>query len=100
MFDYEIFKKEINGGDIWGLEYLEKTIIADYKKKIKEKNDVLNYTKEEYIVNLFYAVKDLNLCNEIYETSDVKNNFDYDLYFGTRDLLLKEMEFNLEDLFD
>ena len=100
MFDYEIFKKEINGGDILGLEYLEKTIIADYKKKIKEKNDVLNYTKEEYIVNLFYAVKDLNLCNEIYETSDVKNNFDYDLYFGTRDLLLKEMEFNLEDLFD
>ena len=100
MFDYEIFKKEINGGDICGLEYLEKTIIADYKKKIKEKNDVLNYTKEEYIVNLFYAVKDLNLCNEIYETSDVKNNFDYDLYFGTRDLLLKEMGFNLEDLFD
>ena len=42
----------------------------------------------------------LNLCNEIYETSDVKNNFDYDLYFGTRDLLLKEMGFNLEDLFD
>lgn len=100
MFDYEIFKKEINGGDIWGLNYLENTIISDYKKDIKEKNDVLKYTKEEYIVNLFYAVKDLNMCNVIYERNDVENNFDYDLYFGARDLLLKEMGFNLEDLFD
>lgn len=89
-FDYFKFKEEINGGDLSGLEYLEKTLIAEYKEKI-QKDKGYFYTKEDYIVNLFYAVKSLNACNDIYETSNVKNKFNYDLYFQTRDLLLKEL---------
>ena len=30
-FDYKEFKKEINSGDLNGLDYIEKTIIRDFK---------------------------------------------------------------------
>lgn len=97
QFNYEDFKKEVNSGDIWGLEYLEKTLIREYKET---PFNPIEYTKSDYIISLFYAVKELNRCNDIYETSNVENNFDYDLYFQTRDLLFKELGFNIETLFN
>ena len=94
-FDWFRFKEKINMGDLTALEYLEDTLI----KELKEKNkNTYFYTKEDYIINLFYAVKYLNTCNDIYETSDVKNNFDYDLYFAAKDLLLKEL--GVESLYE
>jgi hypothetical protein len=94
-FDYFKFKEKINKGDLNGLEYLEDTLI----KELKEKNkNTYIYTKEDYIINLFYAVKHLNECNDIYETSGVKNKFNCDLYFETKRLLLEEL--GLLSLFD
>lgn len=95
-FNYVTFKENLQSGDIYGLEYLEKTLIRDYKDKCND-----NYTGwkwEDYIVNLFYATLDLNSCVDIYETSNVKNHFNYDLYTMTRDLLFEELGFNLNDL--
>lgn len=87
-FDYFKFKEKINSGDLSGLEYLEDTLI----KELKEKNkNMYIYTREDYIISLFYAVKHLNECNDIYETSDVKNKFNYDLYYNAKDLLLNEL---------
>lgn len=97
-FDYKTFKEELQSGDINGLHYLEKTIIKDLKEKCND-----NYTGwkyQDYIVNLFYATIDLNCCVDIYETSKVINSFIYDLYTETRDLLFKELGFDLEDLFN
>jgi hypothetical protein len=97
-FDYKTFKKDLQSGDINGLEYLEKTMIRELKDKCND-----NYTGwkyQDYIVNLFYATIDLNRCVDIYETSKVKNNFNYDLYTETRDLLFEEIGFNLDDLWD
>ena len=98
-FDYNEFENEVNSGDIWGLEYLEKTLIRDYKDRL---NDSIQdkYCWYDYIISLFYAVKELNSCNDIYETSNVENNFNYDLYFQTRDLLFEELGFDLNKLFD
>lgn len=98
-FDYTEFKKEFNCGDLCGLEYLEKTLIAEFKEKYKKQD---YGTKEGYLISLFYAVKELNDCNNIYETcsSKIASNFKYDLYFETRDLLFKELGFNLEDIFE
>ena len=96
MFCYEDFKKEFNCGDLCGLEYLEKTLIKDMKEKNKGTMDL---TREDYIIDLFYATLSLNSCNNIYEMTNIKNDFIYDLYFNTRDLLFKELGFNLEDLF-
>ena len=97
-FNLEGFTGALNNGDIYGLDYLEKTII----KKIKEINintKISKYTKEEYIANLFYAVKYLNNCIDIYESCHIENNFKYDLYTETRDLLFKELGFNVEKLY-
>lgn len=97
-FDYNKFRKEIISGDIWGLEYLEKTIIRDFKDRINDNVD--KYTYYDYILNLFYATKCLNTCNDIYETSNVENKFDYDLYFDTKRLLLEELGFDVEKLYE
>ena len=72
-FNYEIFKQEINNGDLGGLEYLEKTIIEEMKNKIKEDNKHLytDYSIEEYITSLFEATMYLNNCNNICEVSEV-----------------------------
>lgn len=94
-FDYFKFREEINGGDINALNYMEETLIAELKEKNKKS---LFYTREDYIISLFYAVQSLNQCNDIYETSNVKNKFNSDLYFQVRDLLLEEL--GLLSLFD
>lgn len=96
-FDYETFKKEFNDGDIWGLQYLETTIINDLKETNKNKTDI---TREDYIIDLFYATMALNSCNNIYEITDKAKDFDYNLYFDTRNLLFKELGFNLDDLYN
>jgi len=95
-FDYKTFKKDLQSGDINGLDYLEKTIIRELKDKCND-----NYTGwkyQDYIVRLFYATMYLNDCVNIYETSNVKNHFNYDLYVETRNLLFEEIGFNLDDL--
>lgn len=91
MFDLKEFKKEYSYGDLSGLEYLEKTLIKDLKEKNKNS---MYFTKEDYLISLFYATKELNYCNNIYET-DYKQNakdFKYELYFQTKDLLFTELE--------
>lgn len=100
-FDYKVFKKEIQVNDLAGLDYLEKTLIREYKDKINDNLDKLTYY--DYIIDLFYATKSLNACNNIYETIDVgpyfKINFNFDDYAIIRNLLFKEIGFNLEDLY-
>lgn len=97
MFDYEKFMLELNDSDLLGLEYMEKTLIENMKEIIK-KNDIEtgNYIKEDYIVSLFYAVKELNNCNFIYEMTNVKNNFEQDLYFNVKGKLIEEVRNYLE----
>ena len=86
-FDFSTFNEKLKSGDRNGLEYLEKTIIADLKEKNK---DSLFYTKEDYLINLFYATLELNTCNDIYETSNIKNNFNFEIYAVVRDKFLEE----------
>ena len=87
IFDFNVFNRKLTCGDRYGLEYLEKTLIKD----LKEKNeDSMFYTKEDYLINLFYATLELNTCNDIYETSHVENNFNFDIYAVVRDKFLEE----------
>lgn len=90
-FSYKKFIEELNNGDLCGLEYLEKKLIENMKDKNKN-NNTDDFTREEYITSLFYAVKELNNCNFIYECTSVKNSFDYDIYYNARDLLVKEIK--------
>lgn len=88
MFDLKEFEKEYSYGDLSGLEYLEKTFI----KELEEKNkNTMYYTKEDYIIGLYKAVRHLNWCNDIYETTRIKNKFDYNLYFNAKHLLFSEI---------
>ena len=98
-FDFKKFKEEINDSDLLGLEYLEKTIIRDFKDRLNDniKND---YTYYDYIINLYHAVRCLNECVFIYEQTSVGNSFKYDLYTETRDLLFTELGFDLEKIFN
>lgn len=93
-FNLEEFKKEYSYGDLSGLEYLEKTLIKDLKEKNKNTMDL---TREDYLIDLFYATLSLNSCNNIYETTNVKNSFQYDLYFNTKYLLFKELGLEEEE---
>ncbi len=93
-FDFKQFKEEINDSDLLGLEYLEKTIIRDFKDRLND-NIGVDYTYYDYIVNLFYATRYLNECNFIHEQTNVENEFDSDIYFETRNLLFKELGFNI-----
>lgn len=99
-FNIEKFKEEFEQGDLNGLEYLEETIIKDMKDKIQEDNKkgVIDFTREEYITSLFEAVMYLNNCEIIYETSDIKNKFNFDYYAYIRDLLFEELNIDLEEL--
>ena len=101
-FDFKVFKEEYKSGDLNGLEYLENTLIKEYKEKYKNNYDPLYYTQEEFIVNLFEAVMCLNLCNTIYERKDKTNikKFNYDYYATIRDLLFIELGFDLEKLYN
>lgn len=102
MFDFQTFKKEFSCGDLSGLDYIEKTIIRDFKDRINDNIDL--YTRYDYIIALFYATRELNECVFIYESTKVENNFNYDLYCEVRDLLFKELGndfgFKLEDIYE
>lgn len=87
-FDYKTFMLEIGDSDLFGLEYMEKTLI----KELKEKYDLVNYTIEEYIVSLFYAVKELNNCNFVYEMTNVETMFEADIYFNAKGKLIEEVK--------
>ncbi len=98
-FDFNKFKEEINDSDLLGLEYIEKTIIRDFKDRL---NDSINnnYTYYDYIINLYSATRCLNECIFIYEQTRVKNNFNADIYHNTRDLLFKELGFDIEKIYN
>lgn len=97
-FDFDIvkFSNEMLCGDLDGLEYINDTIIKNIKKIIK--NSGLEYTYYDYIINLYESVRCLNECVFIYEQTKVKNNFKYDLYCETRELLLDALgiEYNFD----
>ena len=95
VFDFNKFKEKINDSDLLGLEYLEETIIKDFKEEI-----TLDYTRADYIINLFYATKKLNECIFIHEQTKVKNDFNVDIYHNTRDLLFKELGFDLQKIWE
>lgn len=94
IFDYKEFKKEFDSGELCGLEYLGNTIIKDLKaKKEKEREkDWLGYTRTDYILDLYNATMILNDCVFIYESTNVKNNFKWDLYSEIRDKLFEELD--------
>lgn len=96
-FKYPIFKDNLKNGDIWGLEYLEKTIIRDFKDRINDNID--KYTYYDYIINLYNATRCLNECIYIHENTSVENNFNWEIYANTRDKLFEELGFDLEDLY-
>ena len=98
-FDYNKFKEEINDSDLLGLEYLEKTIIRDFKDRLND-NIKEDYTYYDYIINLYRATRCLNECIFIHEQTRVENNFKADIYHETRDLLFKELGFNIEKLYE
>lgn len=98
-FDYKQFKEEINNGDLYGLEYIEKTIIRDFKDRLND-NIGADYTYYDYIINLFYATRELNECIFIHEQTRVENNFKADIYHETRDLLFKELGFDIEKIYE
>lgn len=97
-FDFQTFKNEIKDSDLLGLEYIEKTIIRDFKDRLND--NIKDYTYYDYIINLYSATRCLNECVFIYEQTDVENNFKYDVYTETRDLLFKELGFNLEKIYE
>lgn len=93
MFSKKEFKRLFEMGDLTALEYIEDTIIADMKEKIKEHNKTnsMKFIREEYICSLFYAVLRLNNCIVIHERGDVDNKFDFDTYAIVRDKLFEEL---------
>lgn len=102
-FDFDYFKTEINKGDILGLDYLEATLIRDYKDRLNDNysfDSLDRYTWYEYIINLFEATKILNECVIIYEQSNVENVFNYDIYMETRNLLFKELGFDIDNIYN
>ena len=94
MFDLKEFKKEVQGSDRAGLDYIHDRIIKDMKEKAYN-NFVINrydyYIREDYIIALFNAVSDLNRVVDIYEQGNIQNSFDVDYYYNLRDLLFKEL---------
>ena len=96
-FDIVKFSNEMQHGDIFGLDYIKDTIIKNIREEL-EKEDIDKYSYNDYINNLYSSVRCLNECVFIYECTDVKNNFNYDLYCDARDLLLDALgiEYNFD----
>ena len=94
IFDYIEFKKDFECGDLCGLEYLGSTIIKDLKAKKEEERekDWLEYTRTDYILDLYEATLLLNDCVFIHESTNVKNKFNWDLYSLIRDKLFEELD--------
>lgn len=85
-FDIVQFNKEYSYGDLSGLEYIKKTIINNLK------GDMVNYTRNDYIISLFYSVLSFNECIIATETGkDITENYIYDLYHNLKDLLFEEL---------
>lgn len=91
VFSFKEFMKELEDSDLCGLEYLENTLIKTMVEKNKN-NHTDDFTSEEYITSLFYATKELNNCNFIYECTNVNNKFNADLYFDLKGLLIREIK--------
>lgn len=86
-FDIVKFNNEIQDSDLLGLEYINDTIIKNIQEELKnEKID--KYSYNDYINNLYSSVRCLNECVFMYECTDIKTNFNYDLYCNAKELLL------------
>ena len=92
-FNYECFKLELENSDLCALEYLEKRLINKLKEIVDKKGE---FTREEYLISLFYAALELNNTNFISGLGEIENNFNSDIYFNVRDLLFKELEKELK----
>lgn len=90
-FDYKKFKEIISSSDYQGLMYL-------YDNEIRYYNCL--EVRQEYIYQLWRATIALNVCNNIYETIEFENNFEFDVYMNTRNKLLEELSFIIEDLYN
>ena len=86
-FDINEFNKRFECGDLFGIEYIGKTII----KGLKENKHLLNRT--DYLKGLYNAVINLNNSLIAYETGDgyITDTYFYDYYYSIRDLLFKEL---------
>lgn len=84
-FNYKEFKEIVNSSDTAGLDYL-------YENEIKYYNRFI--TRHDYIYNLYMATCSLNTCNDLYETSQFDNNFNFTLYANVRNKLFEELGLN------
>ena len=84
-FNKKEFRKLLEGGDLNGLKYLYENEIKFYKI------DNFKFSREEYIKTLYEATIKLNYCVFLYESTDVENHFNWDIYAIVRDKLLEEL---------
>ena len=92
-FSIEEFNKEFNYGDLSGLEYIGKTIIDNLEE------DLVNFTRTDYLKGLYKAVMGLNNSLIAYETGKgfITDTYFYDYYYSIRDLLFKEIGLEYND---
>lgn len=90
-FNYKEFKELISSGDIYGLKYLYDNELHFYN---------IDNDRDYYIYKLFKATYYLNQCVEDTETIKFDNNFECSIYYNTRNKLLEELGFNIEELYN
>lgn len=92
-FNIDIFNKEFNGGDLAGLEYIGKTIINNLEE------DLVNFTRTDYLKGLYKAVIGLNNSLIAYETGKgfITDKYFYDYYYNIRDLFFEEIGLKIND---
>lgn len=93
-FNIEVFNKEFEAGDLYGLEYIGKTIING----LKEDKDW--FTRADYLKGLYEATIGLNNCVIACETGKgfITDVYIFDTYYSIRELLFQELgiEYNGE----
>lgn len=101
-FDIDIFNKELENGEKFGIDYIHSTIIENINIDIKSFDYYDHKNKLElksyYIICLFNSLSFMQECLFMNETFIFNNNFNFDNYSNTRDLLFTEigMKYNFE----
>ena len=92
-FDIKKFNEEFNAGDLSGLEYIGKTIIDNLEE------DIVNFTRTDYLKSLYKAVMDLNHSLIAYETGKgfITDKYFYDYYYSIRNLFFEELGLKTND---
>ena len=86
-FDIKKFNEEFNSGDLYGLEYIGKTIIDNLEE------DLVNFTRTDYLKGLYGAVMGLNNSLFAYEMGKgfITDKYFYDYYYNIRDMFFDEL---------